>query len=285
MAFYTEHTVKLLDGVELFYTDSGPPDSADYTTMIVLHGTAFNGDSMVPLHEHAHANNFRIVIWNRRDYRGSTKYTDEELEDLKAGRKIFQDRLMLQIASFFEHLIKHENTPKLSHDRKAGGFILMGWSFGNATTLALLSDPAVIPASLYDIIEPYLMSVVLYDPPYTALGYTLPGQETVYNPWTDPDYPTPEQVYDNFQHWVSSYYTHPDIASGKLSGMSFEKRTAKRTVNSWTEDEKERYFDKVAAARSDLPASAPFRFTNHYITEMIQQICTPDAGDIEDPNP
>jgi hypothetical protein len=64
-------------------------------------------------------------------------------------------------------------------------------------------------------------------------------------------------MYDNFQHWVSSYYKHPDIASGKPSGMSFEKRTEKRTVSSWTEEQKEKYFDKLAAVRTELPSYVP----------------------------
>jgi len=133
----------------------------------------------------------------------------------------------------------------------------MGWSFGNATTLSLFSNPDAIPKPLYQTIKPYLMSLVLYDPPYTALGYVLPGQDSVYDPWVDPDYPTPEALYDNFQHWVSSYYNHPDIASGKPSGMSFEKRTERRTYATWNDEQKARYFDTTAAVRSELPAYAP----------------------------
>jgi hypothetical protein len=117
---------------------------------------------MVRLHEHAVDNNLRVVIWSRRDYRGSTKYTDVELDDLRAGRKIFQDRLAIQLAWFLEHFIKHEKTPKLSVDRDSGGFILMGWSFGNATMLSLFSDPDVIPRTLYETVEPYMMSLILY---------------------------------------------------------------------------------------------------------------------------
>ncbi|KAJ7179679.1 hypothetical protein C8R46DRAFT_887763 [Mycena filopes] len=251
---YTDHTFKASDGIEIFYTDSGAPSTVDYTTLVVLHGSAFNGDGLVGLHEHAHKNNLRVVLWNRRDYRGSTKYTDAELKDLHEGRKVFQDRLALQLAEFFQYFIKHENTPALTADRKAGGFILMGWSFGNATTLSLLSDSAVIPKGIYNMIEPYIMSLVMYDPPYTALGYILPDQEKYYDPWTDPDYPTPEQLYDNFQQWVSSYYTHKNIGSGNREEMSFEKRTEKRTVAGWTEEQKEKYFDKVAAVRTELPS-------------------------------
>lgn len=68
----------------------------------------------------------------------------------------------MQLAWFLEHFVEHENTPKVSLDRKSGGFILMGWSFGNATTLSLLADPAVLPTELYERIESYLRSLILY---------------------------------------------------------------------------------------------------------------------------
>ncbi|KAJ7087054.1 hypothetical protein C8R43DRAFT_908925, partial [Mycena crocata] len=226
----------------------------EYTTLVVLHGSVFNGDGMITLHEHAHQNNLRVIIWNRRDYRGSTKYSDEELADLNAGRKVFQDRLSLQIAWFFEHFIKHENIPKVGPDRKSGGFILLGWSFGNATALALLSDPAVIPKPLYESIEPYVMSLVLYDPPYTALGYPLPDHEGFYNPFTDSTYPTIELVYDNFLDWVSSYFKHPDLASGKPTGFSSTKRSKRRTVNKWSKEQREHYFDISAGIGTEFPA-------------------------------
>ncbi|KAF8148346.1 hypothetical protein K438DRAFT_1625545, partial [Mycena galopus ATCC 62051] len=240
------------------YTDSGAPKTVDYTTIVILHGSGFNGGTwrhygFVLLHEHAHLNNLRVVIWNRRNYRGSTKYTDAELEDLKAGRKIFLDRFALQTAWFFEHFIKNEQTPPVSPDRKAGGFILMGWSYGVATTLSLLSDPSVLPKSLYNTIMPYLMSLVLYDPPYLGLGYSPPEEKNFYNPFADPDYRTPEEKYVNFQHWASSYYDHPDITLGHASGISYVKRTTKRTYETWTDAQKKAYFDTEAAARTELP--------------------------------
>jgi hypothetical protein len=46
MANFTEYTIKLPDGIELLYTDSGAPDTASYTTLIVLHGSAFNGGTL-----------------------------------------------------------------------------------------------------------------------------------------------------------------------------------------------------------------------------------------------
>ncbi|KAJ6472851.1 hypothetical protein C8R47DRAFT_720816 [Mycena vitilis] len=254
MVTFSEHTVKLPDGIELCYTDSQAPPSSSYTTLVVLHGSAFTGDGFIPLHKYAHQNNLRVIALNRRDYRGSTKYTDAELEDLNAGRKVFQDRLAIQLAWFLEHLINEEGTPKVSPDHKAGGLILVAWSFGNATMLSLFADPTTIPKALYETIEPHLLSVVLYEPAYPALGYPEPPDERFYKPFADPDYAAGDAFYSNIQHWSSSYYAHPDIASGKASGISYAKRTEKCTVSSWTDEERERYFDSVAAVRSEFPA-------------------------------
>ncbi|KAJ6472856.1 hypothetical protein C8R47DRAFT_1053923 [Mycena vitilis] len=278
MASYSEHTAELPDGIELCYTDSGPPKSS-YSTLVILHGSAFNGDGFSPLHEHAQENSLRVIALNRRDYRGSTKYTDTELEDLTAGRKVFQDRLALQLAWFLKYLIDHEGIPTVSRASKSRGFILMGWSFGNATLLSLFSDPTVIPKALYATIEPYLLSIVLYDPPYSALGYPEPPDEDFYNPFTDPDYRTGEEIYENFEHWVSSYFTHPDIACGKASGISYAKRTEKRTISNWTEEEKERYVDKLAAVRSEFPACVPImRSVPLKVDSGGPQICAANAG-------
>lgn len=226
-----------------------------------------------PLHEFAHRANLRIVVWNRRDYRGSTKYTDDELADLKAGRQIHQDRLAFQLASFLGHFIETKNTPKLGSARKTGGFILTGWSFGNATTLSLLANPNAIPQPLSNLIEPYIMSFVLYglssttsvviatyslnlrisDPPYTALGFPTPDYGKLYDPWTDPACLSPEQRSDNFQRWVTSYYKHPNVSSGKCSGLDFRKYTKKQTFNRWSDAQRTLYFDKSAAVRSEVP--------------------------------
>jgi hypothetical protein len=96
------------------------------------------------------------------------------------------------------------------------------------------------------------------------LGYTFPRQEAFYDPLTDPDCQTPEQIYDNFKHWVSSYY------------LSFEKRTEKRTYATWTDEQKVKYFDTAAAVRSELPAYVLIIFsiilrpntTNSYVPPM-----------------
>ncbi|KAF9461915.1 Alpha/Beta hydrolase protein [Collybia nuda] len=255
---YTEHTVKVADGIDIYYTDSGAPPSGDYTTLIVLHGSAINGAVFIPLHEYAHRVNLRVVLWNRRDYHGTTKYSDEELTDLKAGRQVFQERHAFQLASFLEHFITTKDTPKLSSDRKTSGFILMGWSFGNATTMSLFANPQVVPKSLYSLIEPYIMSIVLYDAPYTAMGYPPPTYSGAYYPFEDPDYAgAPERFYHYFLLWVSSHYNHTDVTSRNASGLDYRKGAEKWTIGGWSDEQKALCIENATAIRSELPCYAP----------------------------
>ncbi|KAJ7773854.1 hypothetical protein B0H16DRAFT_1304083 [Mycena metata] len=251
---YSEKTLKLPDGVEIRYTDSGAPNTSDYTTMVVIHGTGFNGYSMVQLHEYAPKHNLRTILCNRRHYHGTTKYSEEELSELKAGSKCIQDKLGLQTAWFLEHFVKNEGITKVTADRRGGGVILMGWSFGNATTLAILADPEVIPRPVYETIEPYLRSLVLYDPPGLAMGYPSTVIEEGYNPLADPSCTTPTEVFENFQKWVSSYFKHPDIGGGLASGLSFEKCTDRKTIDQWTLEEKAKFCEEDGAAHSDIPS-------------------------------
>ncbi|KAJ7830656.1 Alpha/Beta hydrolase protein, partial [Mycena olivaceomarginata] len=254
---YTEHTCTLPDGVNILYTDSGTPSTTDYTTLVVFHGTGFNGFSMSPLHAHFQSQNLRIIVCNWRDYRGSTPHTDAEIAELHAGDKAFQDRLALQTAWLLEHFIVHEHTPKPTVDGKNGGIILMGWSFGGASALALLADPGIVPPQLYQNIEPYLRSLVLYDPPFEALGHTPPQLPEFYNAFADPEYTTFDAKFANFQHWISSYFSRPDIASADAAGMFVAKaptESANSTFGRWKDEERMEYSDAAAALRADLPA-------------------------------
>ncbi|KAF9254804.1 hypothetical protein L218DRAFT_831845, partial [Marasmius fiardii PR-910] len=108
-------TYTLSNDIQIFFADSGPPPhSDDYTTLVVLHGSGFSGDGFEKIHSAAHALNLRTVVWNRRDYPGSTPYTDSELEDLKQGRKAFLDRIGRQVGEFLVRFVENENIPKAS---------------------------------------------------------------------------------------------------------------------------------------------------------------------------
>lgn len=131
----------------------------------------------------------------------------------------------------------------------------MGWSFGNVMSMSLLSDPGVLTDELYRNIEPYLMDVILYDPPYIALGYPEPSYEGTYNPFTDPQFSNPDEIFANFFQWVSSYYNHPNLHFG-ITGLDFRKQTDRMTVEGWSPQDMERYFEGDPAARSELPMYA-----------------------------
>lgn len=78
------------------------------------------------MHTLSHEYNLRTVIWNRREYPGSTKYTEAEIDDLRNGRKVFVDRLAIQVGDFVRQFIEKERVPKISKDRKSGGFAILG---------------------------------------------------------------------------------------------------------------------------------------------------------------
>ncbi|KAJ7058715.1 hypothetical protein C8F01DRAFT_281316 [Mycena amicta] len=251
MTPYSEHTLKLRDGIEIRYTDSGAPQTNDYTTLISFHGTGLNSYGFTRMHTYAHQHNLRTILCNRRDYRGSTPYTDAELAELYAGKQVFQDRLAMQLTWVMEHFVRLDEVRPVNSDRTMGGIILMGWSSGNNTTLAVLGNPAVIPGEVYRTIEPYWRSLVLYDPSCMALGIPRPPGDN--HPPTSLAGTSREKLFDQFLAWVSSFYPHPDIASGLPTGLCFDDPSERQTTKLWTKDEMELYCDVDAAIRSWPP--------------------------------
>ncbi|KAF8893775.1 hypothetical protein BD779DRAFT_1435527 [Infundibulicybe gibba] len=254
----TSHTAKLADGNSIHYTDSGAvPHSTNYTTLVMLHGSAFSSHIFCKLYSLVEQQNLRIVTVQRRDYPGSTPYTDEELDDLRNGRKSFLDRLGILLAHFLEYLIREHNVPKTSMDRSSGGFSILGWSMGTATAMSLLSDPTIIPRDTYLLLEQYVTNLVLYDPPYLAFGYELPPNADVYDPWTDPIAKTPEERYLAFKGWVGSYYTVPEGWSGNIRELDMSSRTDRCTLDSWTPDQFQSCYHQEAAVRSEIHMCVP----------------------------
>ncbi|KDQ06989.1 hypothetical protein BOTBODRAFT_120698 [Botryobasidium botryosum FD-172 SS1] len=249
---FQSKTASLADGVTLAYTDTGPvPGSDNYTTLVVLHGSAFNGHGLETLHEYSHQLNLRTIIPMRRDYAGSTKYSDSEIDDLHNGRKVFIDRLCVQMAEFMKQLVD-SGIPKISSDGKNGGIAIMGWSMGSATAMSLFSDVSLIPAPLYEELQLYVKELVLHEAPHLSFGFSLPEDEKTYDPWTDPDCKTPEALYQNFKRWVSSYYDEHDMSTGHVNQLDMRNGTSHNTVGKWTQAEVDRYYDEAAAVRSEL---------------------------------
>ena len=95
------------------------------------------------------AHNIQLVILNRRDYVGLTKYSEENLKDLVAGDKSFMEHLTLKVKHFLLWFIDTYRIPKITADRKSGGFAVMGWLMGNAMAFSLLGYLDVVGNESY----------------------------------------------------------------------------------------------------------------------------------------
>jgi hypothetical protein len=70
--------------------------------------------------------------------------------------------LGLEVANFLMWFAETHKIPVINEDGTAGGFDVLGWSMGNATTLALLAHPEVIGKATYQNLEPYVRRFILY---------------------------------------------------------------------------------------------------------------------------
>lgn len=104
----------------------------------------------------------RTVLVNRREYKGSTPYTDVELDELNQGKKVFLERLAKELVHFLVTFGESNNIPKASADRKSGGIALTGWSMANHLTLSLLGHPDAVSSEMYSRLAPYLRHVIMY---------------------------------------------------------------------------------------------------------------------------
>ncbi|EPQ52536.1 hypothetical protein GLOTRDRAFT_47201 [Gloeophyllum trabeum ATCC 11539] len=241
-------------GTEIFFTDSGPvPGSDDYTTLVIYHGSAFTGstfEKVVPL---AGKDNIRLVTLNRRDYAGSTKYSDSELEDLNAGRIVFMVRAALEVANFLVWFAETHKIPPVSSDGKSGGLAVLGWSMGCAWAIALFGHPDKVPKRVYDRLKPYYRMLILYDPPHLAFGYELPCELKRCLPWYNPDFPTPADVAKMMPHWVSSYYDQSKFSTRDIMQYDFSSRTERASIDSMTSEQCARNCDSAALVRLEVP--------------------------------
>ncbi|KAF4600234.1 hypothetical protein EYR40_007346 [Pleurotus pulmonarius] len=245
MAFTS--TLTLQDGSPLHYTDSGPvPDSTTYKTVILIHGAAVNGSTFERLHPLAASHNLRTVALNRTEYPGSSKYTDAELEELKGGDPRCLERIAVRIAFFIAAYIQEAGVPE------EGGVVVVGWSIGTVSAMAPFSFPEVLPLETYDLLNRYVKRLVLYDPPYLAFGLELPGDTALFDPWGDATTKSREEVFETFKLWVSSYFDVPEGWSGSINELDSRKRTERATVDSWTQEEHERFFSQDGAAMAEM---------------------------------
>ncbi|KAL5488023.1 hypothetical protein ACEPAI_6131 [Sanghuangporus weigelae] len=202
-------------GTQLGYIDSGAPSGNSYTTLVCVHGHSYHAQNFSRLFPLSAKYNLRVIALNRRDYVGSTPFSESELDILKDGTDEAKEQFMrtrgLEIARFLVWLVKELNIPPASEDGKSGGIALLGWSLGNITTMAFLGNLSSYAEDITETLEPYLRTFFIYDLPNNCLGYSRP--EGYYHPLEDTS--IHERIRGiQFGKWVSSYYEHPAYTAG-----------------------------------------------------------------------
>ncbi|KAK1235463.1 hypothetical protein PQX77_001315 [Marasmius sp. AFHP31] len=280
----THKTYQIAEGVDLFFTDTGAPsNSNDYTTLVIIHGMGFPGAWFKPLQSQSQAlvsSNLRILALNRRDYPGSTPFSDSELEALRGEddglTQKFHDNLGRHLWLFLRKFIDEEVVPPIATDdsggkkKRTGGIVVMGWSYGAAFAIAAFANPEVV-GDAYELLERYVKGLLVYDTSHTTLGYPTPSNldgKNLYTPWSDPNAENSHQVFEKLVPWVCSRYQYeyaarevddrddfiptPTLESLKKTGLL--DRTEDCFTDSWSEGELERLTEKEATfpERSDM---------------------------------
>lgn len=98
----------------------------------------------------------------RRDYVGSSNYTDAELRDLYNGESAHLDRLTITLGHLIQHLIQTHDLPEPNEERTEGGIVVLGWSIGSATAITLLADSRLFGRDQYDLLRRYITRLVFY---------------------------------------------------------------------------------------------------------------------------
>ncbi|KAI0326884.1 alpha/beta-hydrolase [Cubamyces sp. BRFM 1775] len=171
-------------GSVLYFEDSGAPaGSADYVTLVLIHGTGFHSAVYRPMIPFAAEHNLRLVLVNVRGYPGSTPYSKEESDELRspdrAVRALAVTKRGMDIAAFLCWFIETESIPPI-HERtddnaRVGGLSLLSWSGGNLPTIAMLAHASELSDQTRTLLEAYFRSFIMFDPSSTIIGMELPS--------------------------------------------------------------------------------------------------------------
>ncbi|KIJ43828.1 hypothetical protein M422DRAFT_779668 [Sphaerobolus stellatus SS14] len=251
-------------GSRFFYLDSGKPENEDYTTIVMVHGTTFHSGTFKRLFPFAPGKKLRLICPNRRDYQGTTLYSDKELAQLQQGneeelRDFFRNRGR-EWAGFLDGLINELQIPKpletSSGNSGHGGLVLLGWSLGALEPLLLLGQFEGIPQDVKKRLDSYLKAVILFDPSPWTIGLDVPqGVSFILD---DESIPVAERP-ARFSKWVSSYFNHKDLGGRDPATLEFTIQDPGRrnTVGTLSPEELAELTDRTPLGRSERGALRP----------------------------
>jgi len=212
---------------------------------------------LVPL---ASQHNLRLIFVNRRDYPGSSPYSDEDLrnvqnvEDGEGYERFFKARGS-EFAKFTEWIITHESIPKADWENNTGGVFMLAWSAGNAYALPILSYVDLLSETTRSTIEPYFRGFIIFDAPRWFHGLPLLAIATADQAFKDESI-SPEERARTFSKWVGGYYKHPTLASYDVADLQKEAAPDARqnTPEAMTKEELAKCTDYNAVLRSEIKA-------------------------------
>ncbi|KAI0092161.1 hypothetical protein BDY19DRAFT_990897 [Irpex rosettiformis] len=219
------------EGTAIYYEDSGiPPESTDYTTLILIHGYVVHARKYISynipsdaseklkrnqaifrvLFPYAAAHNLRLIAINQREYPGSSPLSEAQLALFHSTDEEDQESVVVDcsrdLAHFVAWVVKHEHTPapgKTASGKKTGGIGMWGWSAGCATLFGMLANLHSFDEALRNTLEENVTTLVIYDPPSVVIGVADPPG--TYSPATDLKTP-PDQLTEAFIIWASTWF-------------------------------------------------------------------------------
>ncbi|KNZ78568.1 hypothetical protein J132_11206, partial [Termitomyces sp. J132] len=208
----TMPSITVDNNITFYYTDSGPPSKSAYVTIFFLHGLTFHSGIFQRLADSAWSRQLRIIAFNRREYPGSSPYTDDERRVIRTGS--FEERLsFVQEQGKLIVLAVDGLIQQLSLPRRVA---VAGWSLGTAALLSMYCSIERVSDDVQRRLRNSVKTFILLDT--TIYCHGLPTPPGGYNPFHDHSL-SYEHKSPAFQKWASSYYQHGDLSSHDVSEL------------------------------------------------------------------
>ncbi|EIM81568.1 uncharacterized protein STEHIDRAFT_161747 [Stereum hirsutum FP-91666 SS1] len=158
--------------------DTGaPPQCSEYKLVVIVHGLAWPSGIFTRLLPFAPQHGARIILVNRRDYPGSTPFSDSEQQLLSSClpttaeaaqnmRSYMKDRSR----ELYHFLVEVATTEAIPNVSEKSGMIVVGWSLGSAWITALLAHLEEFEGAGI-MLQSYARKFICLDPPYGAVGF------------------------------------------------------------------------------------------------------------------
>jgi len=246
-------------GTKLAYTDTGAPSDA-YTTIFAVHGMAFNSGTFEPVQALAKAANVRFVAVTRRNYRGSTPFTEEELKVVNNGpeeeKTAFIVKRGVELLTFMDKFLQEKKVPlQPLQEGKPGGIAIVGWSLGNTVTLSAIANIKSAAPEVQQRLRPLIHTLILHEASKTVLGHAPDPRNWV--PWNLVDQTIPEKIeMPFFAWWTTAYFEHDDLSDRTGSGLEYHAPSYKLrppTVYSIAAAGRLDILELEAPAKTDVP--------------------------------